>query len=258
MKKFKNLVIGGIENKVVNLILITVIVLAVAFQGASFFQNRMLTQVSNETNAKQEETLTTITSDVMGQVVDNSMTRTTQLEALIADEVFHHLAVRVEMLGQYAHTLFENPEGYPRSEYAAPNPDDNGEIVPQLILAEDTDEEAIADKIGLSANMSDMMISFPGMILAIAVAGILGGSLINAMIALTIVTWTKYARLNTPVVYPGRGKRNTYLYGCRGRRFYGRYWNRVRHAGLCEQRACGRRGFRPLSHFDERCYTGIC
>ena len=42
--------------------------------------------------------------------------------------------------------------------------------------------------------ISDMMISFPGMILAIAVAGILGGSLINAIIALTIVTWTKYAR----------------------------------------------------------------
>ena len=43
--------------------------------------------------------------------------------------------------------------------------------------------------------ISDMMISFPGMILAIAIAGILGGSLINAIIALTIVTWTKYARL---------------------------------------------------------------
>lgn len=43
--------------------------------------------------------------------------------------------------------------------------------------------------------VSDMMISFPGMILAIAIAGILGGSLINAIIALTIVSWTKYARL---------------------------------------------------------------
>ena len=43
--------------------------------------------------------------------------------------------------------------------------------------------------------ISDMMISFPGMILAIAIAGILGGSLVNAVIALTIVSWTKYARL---------------------------------------------------------------
>ena len=48
--------------------------------------------------------------------------------------------------------------------------------------------------------ISDMMISFPGMILAIAVAGVLGGSLFNAMIALTIVTWTKYARLSRSMV----------------------------------------------------------
>ena len=44
--------------------------------------------------------------------------------------------------------------------------------------------------------ISDMMISFPGMILAIAIAGIMGGSLVNAVFALTIVSWTKYARLS--------------------------------------------------------------
>lgn len=48
--------------------------------------------------------------------------------------------------------------------------------------------------------VADMMISFPGVILAIAIAGVMGGSLINAMIALTVVTWTKYARLARSVV----------------------------------------------------------
>ena len=48
--------------------------------------------------------------------------------------------------------------------------------------------------------ISDMMISFPGMILAIAIAGIMGGSLVNAVIALTIVSWTKYARLSRSMV----------------------------------------------------------
>lgn len=48
--------------------------------------------------------------------------------------------------------------------------------------------------------ISDVMISFPGMILAIAIAGILGGSLVNAIIALTIVSWTKYARLARSMV----------------------------------------------------------
>jgi len=48
--------------------------------------------------------------------------------------------------------------------------------------------------------ISDIMISFPGILLAIAVAGILGGSLINAVLALTVVSWTKYARLARSVV----------------------------------------------------------
>ena len=48
--------------------------------------------------------------------------------------------------------------------------------------------------------ISDMRISFPGMILAIAVAGIMGGSLVNAVFALTIVSWTKYARLSRSMV----------------------------------------------------------
>ena len=48
--------------------------------------------------------------------------------------------------------------------------------------------------------LADMMISFPGMILAIAIAGILGGSLFNAIVALTVVTWTKYARLARSMV----------------------------------------------------------
>lgn len=41
----------------------------------------------------------------------------------------------------------------------------------------------------------DVFLAFPGLVLAIAVAGILGGGMINAMIAIGIISWTKYARL---------------------------------------------------------------
>ena len=47
----------------------------------------------------------------------------------------------------------------------------------------------------LIMRLADMMISFPGMVLAIAIAGIMGSSLLNAILALTAVSWTKYARL---------------------------------------------------------------
>ena len=42
---------------------------------------------------------------------------------------------------------------------------------------------------------ADMMLAFPGIVLAIAIAGILGGSVINTILALLVVSWAKYARL---------------------------------------------------------------
>ena len=48
--------------------------------------------------------------------------------------------------------------------------------------------------------IADMMMSFPGLVLAIAVAGILGASMENAMIAVATVTWPKYARLARSLV----------------------------------------------------------
>ena len=157
MKTFKNLVIGGIENKVVNLILVTIIVISAAFMGMSLYQNKMLEDVNAETISKQQQTLTDITNGIMNDIVDQSMDQTTELKAQMADEVFHNLAVRVEMMGEYAGKLFRDPSSVGREEYAAPDKSQDGQIVCQTILADDVNEEEIADRLGLAANMTDMM-----------------------------------------------------------------------------------------------------
>ncbi|AOT69441.1 nickel transporter permease [Geosporobacter ferrireducens] len=43
--------------------------------------------------------------------------------------------------------------------------------------------------------VSDVFLAFPGMVFAIAVAGVLGGGIMNAVIALACISWPKYARL---------------------------------------------------------------
>lgn len=48
---------------------------------------------------------------------------------------------------------------------------------------------------GAIMRLADVMLAFPQMVLAIAVAGILGGGMFNAMLALGITGWTIYARL---------------------------------------------------------------
>lgn len=54
--------------------------------------------------------------------------------------------------------------------------------------------------------LSDIMIAFPDMILAMAIAGILGPSLINSVIAVTVVSWTKYARLSRSLTLKIKGR----------------------------------------------------
>ena len=47
----------------------------------------------------------------------------------------------------------------------------------------------------LVMRLADVLLAFPQMVLAIAVAGILGGGLFNAMLAMGVTGWTLYARL---------------------------------------------------------------
>lgn len=43
--------------------------------------------------------------------------------------------------------------------------------------------------------ITDIFLAFPSMVFAIAVAGILGPGLVNTIIALSLIQWTKYARM---------------------------------------------------------------
>lgn len=43
--------------------------------------------------------------------------------------------------------------------------------------------------------ISDIFLAFPGMVFAIAVAGVLGGGIVNAVISLALISWPKFSRL---------------------------------------------------------------
>jgi peptide/nickel transport system permease protein len=59
----------------------------------------------------------------------------------------------------------------------------------------------------------DLMLAFPSLILGVAVAGILGPSLINVMIAVSVVWWASHARVIRGMVLSARNKE--YVEGAR-------------------------------------------
>ena len=174
MKKVRNLVIGGIENKVFNLILAAVLLTAVVFMCGFIYQNKMLEDLSAESSQKQQESITGFIGQVMDSVVQETMDRNTGMEAEIMNEMFSDLETRVRMMGDYAQKLFDDESNVIPDVFAAPDPALDGQVTAQLILADGVevddpvigagaDGEAgaatLADRIGIAANMSDMMIS---------------------------------------------------------------------------------------------------
>ncbi len=161
MRKFKNLVIGGIETKIFNLILITVLMLTGAFIGVTVYQGNTLRKVTTDTAVKQQETSSAIISGAMAAVTEASMTRTTDLQARLVGDLFRDVQQQVSLVAGYATKLFAYPEKYPIRSYSGPDLSLEGKVSSRYIWAEGVDQQdpAIIARAGLVSNLSELMIS---------------------------------------------------------------------------------------------------
>ena len=100
MRKFKNLVIGGIEQKILNLVLISMILVAAVFLTAMLTQNAYLVNLTSETSEKQISAMTETTEQVMDTVVSQNIESITVLEARLTDDLFKDRAVGVQMVAE--------------------------------------------------------------------------------------------------------------------------------------------------------------
>ena len=159
MKKIRNIVIGGIQQKVFNLVLIVILLMMAAYTVVIIHQTGRIGSLVAETNERQKQSISTISKETMDAVISQSMGQSTQMQAYIANDLFNDLAGTVNMLGDYAANIFRAPEAYAAQPYALPDPAQDGTITVQLLTEAglDTDDAALAQRLGLVANMSDMM-----------------------------------------------------------------------------------------------------
>lgn len=161
MKKIKNFVIGGIQSKVFNLILYTVLLITAAFLAVAIYQNITLTKLVAESGQRQQESISEISGQVMDAVVEQSLERSNRTDAAIVDAMFADEARRVMFLADYATKLFANPEEYEPKPYHGPRAEDDGTWAAKVIYAPGVDPEdpAVKEKLGLVANLSEIMVS---------------------------------------------------------------------------------------------------
>ena len=159
MRKIRNLVIGGIQQKVFNLVLFTIILMVGAYTAVIMSQLTSLRKLVTETNAQQKESISAVSRQTMDAVVDNTLSENTLMKAFIVNDLFEDVGNAVLMLGNQARNILDEPGMYPKREYAAPDPEMDGEVTLQLLTEEgiDVTEPLLAAKLGRFANLEDMM-----------------------------------------------------------------------------------------------------
>ena len=166
MHKLGKLIIGGIENKIFNLVLINIVLIVGAFFVVLAHSSKDLTNVVSDANIKQEEAMRNVTNQTMDAVVNNTMSQTTLMEAYIADNVFSKLKAQVLMLGDYADKLLNDEASaddtaFDLKKIKTPDKKNDGKLVTQLFWSynEEKSTDAVVQKYNKLANLSDMMCS---------------------------------------------------------------------------------------------------
>ena len=159
MKRIKNFVIGGIENKVFNLVFLTIIMIVLVYTLVIYHQSKELAGVIEETSRQQQESVETISAAVMQGVMDNTMNDTAVMQADLADRMFCEIRNDVHMLADYAEVLYADPEAAARVEPAVPATFPEGENLTAWLHAQQTDvtSEEILEEMELIGNMSGML-----------------------------------------------------------------------------------------------------
>ncbi len=159
MKKFKHFTLGGIQQKIFNLVLITILLIVAAFAAVIIHQSGSLTDLVSDASESQKQSVTSISGESMAAMLDSNLTQSTLMEAYIAGDVFSDAERVVKIVADYTGNLFAEPEKYPVRETALPDRAKDGEISLQVLTEEgvDPNDPDIAARLGLIGNLTELM-----------------------------------------------------------------------------------------------------
>jgi len=158
MKIIRGIKLGGLQQKIFNLMLIIIIALIAAYVAVSVYQQKNLTNIVQEASAGQQASIEAVSEETMKAVLDTSMTRTTALQAYIANDLFADVRTDVLTLHAFAEEIFEHADSFSAHPYYEPEAAMDGTAAVQMQHEEGVDP-ADSQSLGLVANMSEVMLA---------------------------------------------------------------------------------------------------
>ena len=158
MRKILGLTYGGLQKKMVKLVMGILLITVGVFAVLAFFQSRMLTGVVEDTRDEQEQAISRTSEDTMLQVLENSLVSSTGLQATVADNDFAEVVHNVTMIQSMASGLWENRRSVEPVKVPLPDPANDG-TASAMALSEEGVDPTKSEYMGILAHLSIPMIS---------------------------------------------------------------------------------------------------
>ena len=158
MKKIFGLTFGGLQQKILNLVLIFILAIVGVYVSVAVYQSKSLSNTVSEASEEQQKSINSASNETMDAVVVASLTRSTGMQAYIADDMFSDVKRDVLTLQSFATALFNSSYNFNSRLVSYPDPANDGIATAQLQHEEGIDPEN-TETLGLISNMSDVMIS---------------------------------------------------------------------------------------------------
>ena len=158
MKNIKGIKIGGLQQKIFNLMLIFIVVFVGIFAAITVWAQKSLTALVRESGEQQQASITAVSEETMKAVLNTSMTQSTALQAYIADDLFGDVRTDVMTLQAFATELFEHEDSFSPHPVSAPSRANDGVASVMMIHEPDAVPED-SKSLGLIGNMSEIMLA---------------------------------------------------------------------------------------------------
>ena len=158
MKIIKGIKIGGLQQKIFNLMLVFILALIGTYVAVSTYQQKNLTKIVQQASEEQQASIVKVSEETMEAVLNATMQKSTALQAYIADDLFGDVRGDVQTLQTFATQLFMHSELFPGRSIDPPSVANEGIPSAQLIHEEGVDPEN-SELLGIVANMSEIMLA---------------------------------------------------------------------------------------------------
>ena len=158
MRFIHGIKIGGLQQKIFNLMLIFIALLVGVYSTVGVVQQKYLSRAVEEASGEQQASIRTVSEKTMESAVSASMTKTTALQAYIADDLFGDVRTDVMTLQSIAAQLFSHAGSVAPREAFPPDKNNDGKASVQVQHEPGVDPSS-SYPLGIAANMSETMLS---------------------------------------------------------------------------------------------------